>query len=66
MKKSHIETPELNTLRISSTDAQEIMIKAIESFWKNGIQIENIAINSPSLEDVFLTIINDSREEPVS
>ena len=64
-KKSHIETPELNTLRISSTDAQNIMIKAIESLSKNGIQIENIAINSPSLEDVFLTVINGI-EEPVS
>jgi ABC-2 type transport system ATP-binding protein len=62
-KKSDIETPELNTLRISSTDAQEIMIKAIESLSKNGIQIENIAINSPSLEDVFLNIINN-RAEP--
>jgi predicted regulator of amino acid metabolism with ACT domain len=50
-------------LRISSTDAQEIMIKAIESLSKNGIQIENIAINSPSLEDVFLNIINN-RAEP--
>ena len=58
-KKSYIETPELNTLRISSTDAQEIMIKAIESLSKNGIQIENIAINSPSLEDVFLNVINN-------
>ena len=52
-------------MRISSTNAQEIMIKAIESLSKNGIQIENIAINSPSLEDVFLTVINGI-EEPVS
>jgi ABC-2 type transport system ATP-binding protein len=57
-KKTYIETPELNTLRISSTNGQEIMIKAIESLSKNGIQIENIAINSPSLEDIFLTIVN--------
>jgi ABC-2 type transport system ATP-binding protein len=57
-KKIYIETPELNTLRISSTNGQEIMIKAIESLSKNGIQIENIAINSPSLEDIFLTILN--------
>ena len=57
-KETHIETPELNTLRISSTNGQEIMIKAIESLSKNGIQIENIAISSPSLEDIFLTIVN--------
>jgi ABC-2 type transport system ATP-binding protein len=57
-KKIYIETPDLNTLRISSTNGQEIMIKAIESLSKNGIQIENIAINSPSLEDIFLTILN--------
>jgi ABC-2 type transport system ATP-binding protein len=57
-KETQIETPELNTLRISSTNGQEIMIKAIESLSKNGIQIENIAISSPSLEDIFLTIVN--------
>ena len=57
-KKTHIETPEINTLRISSTNGQEIMIKVIESLSKNGIQIENIAISSPSLEDIFLTIVN--------
>jgi ABC-2 type transport system ATP-binding protein len=64
-KKSYIETPESNTLRISSIDAQEIMIKAVESLSKNGIQIENIAINSPSLQDVFLSIVN-GREEALS
>jgi hypothetical protein len=41
------------------------MIKAVESISKNGIQIENIAINSPSLEDVFLTIVK-GREEALS
>ena len=57
-KKTHIETPGINTLRISSTNGQEIMIKVIESLSKNGIQIENISINSPSLEDIFLSIVN--------
>ena len=38
------------------------MVKTVESLSKKGIQIENIAINSPSLEDVFLTIVN-GREE---
>ena len=41
------------------------MIKAVELLSKNRIQIENIAINSPSLEDVFLTIVN-GREETLS
>jgi ABC-2 type transport system ATP-binding protein len=65
-EKSYIETTESDTLRISSIDAQEIMIKALESLSKNGIQIENIAINSPSLEDVFLTIVKNREEEAVS
>src|SRR5919198_347898 len=59
---SHVETPESNTVRIGSVDAQEIMIKTIESFSKNGIQIENIAINPPTLEEVFLTIVNGVNE----
>jgi ABC-2 type transport system ATP-binding protein len=65
-EKSYIETTESDTLRISSIDAQEIMIKALELLSKNGIQIENIAINSPSLEDVFLTIVKDREKEAVS
>src|SRR6478736_1017095 len=57
--KSHIETTGTDTLIIRVDNAQEIIIRIIQLFSKNDIQIESIAINPPSLEEVFLTIVND-------
>jgi hypothetical protein len=31
----------------------------LQLVYKNGLQIESIAINPPSLEEVFLSIVND-------
>ena len=45
------------TIRISSTEAQDMLIKIIEALSKNSIQIESVAINPPTLEEVFLTVI---------
>ena len=55
---SDINIPETNTITISSLNAQEIVVKIIELLSKNGVQIESISIAPPSLEDVFLTIVN--------
>src|ERR671925_1936836 len=55
---SDINVPETNTVTISSLNAQEIVVKIIELLSKNGVQIESISIAPPSLEDVFLTIVN--------
>src|SRR6476659_6205390 len=60
--KSHIETPGTDTLIIRADNAQEIIIRIIQLFSKNEIQIESIAINPPSLEEVFLTIVNDRKK----
>jgi ABC-2 type transport system ATP-binding protein len=59
---SYIEIPETNTLMIDSVHAQEIVVKTMELFSKNGVQIESITITPPSLEDVFLTIVNYGKE----
>lgn len=54
---SVIETPAEDTVRISSEDAQEMLVKVIETFSKNAVQIESISVNPPTLEEVFLTVI---------
>src|SRR5919106_1727460 len=59
---SHINIPETKTVCIGSINAQEIIVKIMELLSNNGIEIESIAINPPSLEDVFLTIVNYGRE----
>jgi ABC-2 type transport system ATP-binding protein len=54
---SVIETPAEGTIRISSADAQEMLVKLIESLSKNSVQIESVSVNPPTLEEVFLTVI---------
>jgi ABC-2 type transport system ATP-binding protein len=44
-------------LKIISTDPQNTLTKLIENFTLKGIKIMNVSISSPSLEDVFLTMV---------
>ena len=55
---SVVETPAEDTIRISSTNAQEMLVKIIESLSKNSIQIESVSVNPPTLEEVFLSVIS--------
>jgi ABC-2 type transport system ATP-binding protein len=55
---SAIEVPARDTLRISSHDAQELLVKIIEALAKNSVQIESVSVNPPTLEEVFLTVVN--------
>lgn len=52
-----VETPDANTVRISAREAQEVLVKIIEALAKNGVQIESVSVNPPTLEEVFLTVI---------
>ena len=56
---STIETPAENTIRISSAEAQEMLVKIIESLSKSSVQIESVSVNPPTLEEVFLTVIGN-------
>ena len=60
---SVIETPAQDTIRIGSAEAQEMLVKIIEYLSKNGVQIESISINPPTLEEVFLTVIGGGGSE---
>ncbi len=56
---SVVEAPAQDTIRISSAEAQEMLVKIIEALAKNGIQIESVSVNPPTLEEVFLTVIGN-------
>jgi ABC-2 type transport system ATP-binding protein len=56
---SIVEAPAQDTIRISSAEAQEMLVKIIEALAKNGVQIESVSVNPPTLEEVFLTVIGN-------
>jgi ABC-2 type transport system ATP-binding protein len=56
---SVIEMTAQDTIRISSAEAQEMLVKIIESLSKNAVPIESVSMNPPTLEEVFLTVIGN-------
>ncbi len=58
---SQIEIDGLYGFKINSLNSQQVLTKIIESLTKNNIKIESIEIKSPSLEEVFLDIVNDKK-----
>lgn len=56
---SNIEINGINGFKIKSFNSQQILTKIMEDFSKNNIKIDSITIESPSLEDVFLNMVND-------
>ncbi|HJS81283.1 MAG TPA: ABC transporter ATP-binding protein [Nitrososphaera sp.] len=57
-----IETPSEDTIRVSSSLAQELMVKVIESLSKSGVLIESISVNPPTLEEVFLRVTSEGKD----
>jgi ABC-2 type transport system ATP-binding protein len=43
-----------NTFSITSNNPQNVLLSTVNFLFQNNIQIENIALNDPSIEDVFL------------
>jgi len=48
-----------NAVTITVNNAEEVISEILQLVTKNGMQIESISINPPSLEEVFLSIVND-------
>lgn len=48
-----------NAVRITVNNAEEVISEILQLVSKNSMQIESISINPPSLEEVFLSIVND-------
>ena len=45
-------------LRLQLDNVEEIISEVLQLVYKNGLQLENISINPPSLEEVFLSVVN--------
>jgi ABC-2 type transport system ATP-binding protein len=58
---SHIDLNETNpnAITITVNNAEEVISEILQLVSKNGMRIESISINPPSLEEVFLSIVND-------
>src|ERR671910_1003007 len=54
---SYIGVDGKHTVTIKVNNAEKIISEIIQLVSKNGLQIESIAINPPSLEEVFLSIV---------
>lgn len=52
-------------LSIKSNDSQQVLTKIMDDFSKNNIKIESILIKSPSLEEVFLDMVNEKKDKPL-
>ncbi|HKX81201.1 MAG TPA: ABC transporter ATP-binding protein [Nitrososphaera sp.] len=52
-----VETQDDDKIRVSSSGAQELMVKIIEVLSRADIQVESVSVNPPSLEEVFLSVI---------
>lgn len=59
--QSVIEVTAKDTIRISSRDAQELLVRTIEALARRGVQLENVSVSPPTLEEVFLTVVNGAK-----
>ncbi|MFZ0568475.1 MAG: DUF4162 domain-containing protein, partial [Nitrososphaeraceae archaeon] len=55
----YIDVNGKHTITITVNNVEEIISEILQIVSRHGLQIESIAINPPSLEEVFLSIVND-------
>ena len=60
---SDIDVKGTNTVVITVNDAEHVISKILQLVYKNDMQIESISINPPSLEEVFLSIVNSKDDD---
>jgi ABC-2 type transport system ATP-binding protein len=56
---SYIDLNGTHTVKITVNNAEEIISDVLKLVYENGLEIESISINRPSLEEVFLSIVNN-------
>jgi ABC-2 type transport system ATP-binding protein len=56
---SYIDLNGTHTITITVNNAEEIISEVLKLVYENGLEIESISINRPSLEEVFLSIVNN-------
>jgi ABC-2 type transport system ATP-binding protein len=48
------------SIKISANDAEQVLMRLIELLSRNNAQVASISVNPPSLEEIFLSIVDDS------
>ena len=51
-----------NAIKIKVNDIEKVISDIFLVVPKNGMEIENISVNSPSLEEIFLSIVGNSKD----
>jgi ABC-2 type transport system ATP-binding protein len=52
-----------NAIKIKVSDIEKVISDIFQVVPKNGMEIENISVNSPSLEEIFLSIVRNSKDK---
>lgn len=52
-----------NAIKIKVSDIEKVISDIFQVVPKNGMEIENISVNSPSLEEIFLSIVGTSKDK---
>lgn len=55
-----VELQDSMSMKISSTNAEQMLISVIESLGKYNAQVASISVNPPTLEEIFLAMVDDS------
>jgi ABC-2 type transport system ATP-binding protein len=55
---SSVELQDSTSIKISAENAEQILIRVIESLNKNNAQVASISVNPPSLEEIFLAMVD--------
>ena len=57
IQNSPVDVKGTHTIRARVNNTEEIISEILQLVYKNGLQIESIDINPPSLEEVFLSVV---------
>jgi ABC-2 type transport system ATP-binding protein len=55
---SFIGSNGVHTITITADNVEEIISEVLQLIYKDGLQLENISIIPPSLEEVFLSVVD--------
>jgi ABC-2 type transport system ATP-binding protein len=55
-----IEYPDNASIKIAAKNAEQILINVIEALSRRNIQISTISVNPPTLEEIFLAMVDGS------
>jgi ABC-2 type transport system ATP-binding protein len=58
IQNSPVDVKGTHTIRARVNNTEEIISEILQLVYKNGLQIESIDINPPSLEEVFLSVVS--------